>query len=166
MFVSTPDLCDEYGDKVAVLEPVFHHYGGIRCFGGQVETIKCFEDNSKVAETVSTPGQGKVLVVDGGGVLRRSLLGDQLAAKAIENGWVGVVVYGAIRDVEDIATMKLGVVALGTTPRKTEKRGEGQIGVSLVLAGVTINCGDYLYADATGLITSRQNLLGNITTND
>jgi regulator of ribonuclease activity A len=161
MFVSTPDLCDEYGEAVSVLDPVFHHYGGLHRFGGQVVTIKCFEDNSKVAELVATQGDGRVLVVDGGGALRRSLLGDQLAAKAIDRGWAGIVVYGAIRDIEDISAMKLGVVALGTIPRKTEKRGEGQVNVTVTFAGVSISPDDYLYADATGIVTSEQNLMDN-----
>lgn len=159
MTISTPDLCDEYGDEVRVLEPIFKHYGGVRQFGGEVETIKCFEDNSRVAELVKTPGNGRVLVVDGEGSPCRSLLGDNLAAAAVTNGWSGIVIYGYIRDVEEIEPMSVGVMALGTIPRKTEKRGVGEVGVALEFAGVTIKPGDYLYADGTGIIIAEKALV-------
>ncbi len=158
MKISTPDLCDEHGDAVQVVAPVFNHYGPIRRFGGEVVTVKCFEDNSKVAELVATEGKGKVLVVDGGASPRRSLLGDMLVAKAVKNNWAGIVIYGYIRDIEDIAEMDMGVMALGTIPRKTEKRGEGQINIPLQFAGVTVNPGDYLYADGTGIIIAKESL--------
>ena len=154
MLISTPDFCDEYGDAVQVLDPVFKHYGSVRRFGGEVVTVKCFEDNSRVAELVATDGKGCVLVVDGGASPRRSLLGDMLAAKAVNNNWAGIVIYGYIRDVEDIATMELGVVALGAIPRKTEKRGEGRVNVPLQFAGVLIKSGDYIYADGSGVVVS------------
>lgn len=159
MKISTPDFCDEYGDGVQVAEPVFKHYGPIRRFGGEVVTVKCFEDNSKVAELVGTEGNGRILVVDGGASPRRSLLGDMLVAKAVKNNWGGIVIYGYIRDVEDIAEMNMGVMALGTIPRKTEKRGEGQVDIPLQFAGLTINPGNYLYADATGVIVSEKSLV-------
>lgn len=159
MTISTPDLCDEHGDAVDVLDPLFKHYGGKRQFGGQVTTIKCFEDNSKVAELVKTPSKGKVLVVDGGGSPRRSLLGDNLAAAAVKNGWSGIVIYGYLRDVEEIEPMELGVMALGSIPRKTEKRDLGDVDVAVTFAGVTIEPGDYLYADGTGIIVARQALI-------
>ena len=157
--ISTPDLCDEFGDQVQVAEPVFKHYGGVHRFGGQIETVKCFEDNSKVAELVKTPGNGRVLVVDGGASPRRSLLGDNLARAAQQNGWSGIVIYGHIRDVEDIAEMDIGVMALGTIPRKTEKRDLGDVGVDVQFAGLAIKAGFYLYADASGVIISEQPLL-------
>lgn len=157
--ISTPNLCDQYGDGVQVADPIFRHYGSIQEFGGQVATIKCFEDNSLVAEAVKTPGGGRVLVVDGGGSLRRSLLGDNLARKLSENGWAGIVVYGAIRDVEEIAPMHLGVMAIATIPRKTEKRGEGQSEIELNFAGVRVRPGDYLYADRTGVIIAGTKLV-------
>lgn len=159
MTISTPDLCDEHGDAVQVLDPVFRHYGAIRRFGGEVETVQCFEDNSRVAELLKTPGNGRVLVVDGGASPRRSLLGDNLAAAAVTNGWSGVVINGYIRDVEDVEPMAVGVMALGGIPRKTDKRGRGEVGVTLEFAGVTIRRGDYLYADGTGIIVSEKALL-------
>jgi len=159
MTISTPDLCDEYGEAISVLSPGLQHYGAIKRFAGQVVTVKCFEDNSKVAQLVATPGKEKVLVVDGGGALRRSLLGDQLAEKAVTNGWEGIIVYGAIRDIEDIATMDLGVMAMGTIPRKTVKKDIGEIDVAVEFCGVKILPGEYIYADATGVVTSQENLI-------
>ena len=158
MTISTPDLCDEYGDEVQVAEPLFRHYGAVKAFGGEVVTIKCFEDNSLVAESVASAGEGRVLVVDGGGSLRRSLLGDNLARKAVDNGWAGIVIYGALRDVEEIAPMTLGVMAMNSIPRKTEKRGEGQRDIALQFAGVSCKPGDWLYADETGVIIAPRSL--------
>jgi regulator of ribonuclease activity A len=159
MTISTPDLCDEYGDAVQVAEPVFSHYGGLRQFGGEVVTVKCFEDNSKIGEMLRAEGKGRILVVDGGASPRRSLLGDKLVALAQENNWQGIVIYGAIRDVEEIAAMPVGVMALYTIPRKTEKRGVGQVNVALQMAGLSIKSGDYLYADGSGVIVADKSLL-------
>ncbi len=159
--ISTPDLCDEHGENVSVIELPLRHYGGHQNFHGEIVTIKCFEDNSLVADTVKTPGHGRVLVVDGGASPRRSLLGDNLARAATDNGWAGIVIYGYLRDVEEIAPMPIGVMALGNVPRKTEKRNEGQAGVSLHFGGCQIDPGNFLYADQTGVIISNSNLLKN-----
>jgi regulator of ribonuclease activity A len=157
--ISTPDLCDEHGDDIQVADPIFRHYGAHQAFGGEIATIKCFEDNSLVAEAVATEGRGRVLVVDGGGSLRRSLLGDNLAQKAVDNGWAGIVIYGALRDVEEIAPMPLGVMAMASVPRKTEKRGEGQKDIALHFASIHCKLGDYLYADGTGVIVANKKLI-------
>ena len=157
--ISTPDLCDDFGNEVQVLEPIFRHFGAARQFGGEIATIKCFEDNTLVGNAVKSAGNGRVLVVDGGGSLRRSLLGDNLASAAVANGWVGILIYGAIRDVEEIAPMKLGVMAIAPIPRKTEKRGEGQTDVELVFAGATFKPGDFLYADESGVIVAKKRLV-------
>ncbi len=159
MPISTPDLCDEHGDAVVVADPIFNHYGGVRRFGGQVVTVKCFEDNSRVAEMVKMPGKGKVLVVDGGASPRRSLLGDNLVGAAVQNEWSGIVIYGHIRDIEDIGEMQMGVMALGTIPRKTEKRGLGDVDIPLQFAGVSVKPGDYIYADGSGVIFSKTQLI-------
>ncbi len=159
MPISTPDLCDEHGGDVRVLELPLRHYGATHNFAGQVVTIKCFEDNSLVAEQVKQPGNGRVLVVDGGGSPRRSLLGDNLAGAAVKNGWSGIIIYGYLRDVEEIAPMALGVLALGSVPRKTEKRNEGQLNVALHFGGIDIHAGDYAYADETGVIFSSKALV-------
>lgn len=154
MHYITPDLCDAYPDQVQVLDPMFSSFGGHDSFGGQIVTVKCFEDNSKVKELVEQPGQGKVMVVDGGGSLRRALLGDMLAQKAAQNGWEGIVVYGCVRDVDVLAHIDLGVQALAPHPLKTDKRGIGDINVPVTFAGVTFRPGEFIYADNNGVIVS------------
>ncbi|MBB3104922.1 ribonuclease E activity regulator RraA [Azomonas macrocytogenes] len=149
-----PDLCDAYPDSVQVVEPVFSNFGGRDSFGGKIITIKCFEDNSRVKEQVDLNGTGKVLVVDGGGSLRRALLGDMLAEKAAKNGWEGIVVYGCIRDVDVIAQTDLGVQALASHPMKTDRRGIGELNVNVTFCGITFHPGHYLYADNNGIIVS------------
>jgi len=153
----TPDLCDAYPD-VQVVEPLFSNFGGRDSFGGRIVTLKCFEDNSLVKEQVELPGQGKVLVVDGGGSLRCALLGDMLAEKAAKNGWEGIVVYGCIRDVDIVAQTDLGVQALASHPRKSNKRGVGELDLVLNFAGVTFRPGEYLYADNNGIVVSASEL--------
>jgi regulator of ribonuclease activity A len=150
----TPDLCDAYPDLVQVLEPMFSNFGGRDSFGGEIVTIKCFEDNSLVKEQADQPGAGKVLVVDGGGSLRRALLGDMIAEKAAKNGWEGLLIYGCIRDVDVIAQTDLGVQALASHPMKTDKRGIGDLNVVVTFAGVTFRPGEYVYADNNGVIVS------------
>lgn len=154
----TPDLCDAYPQWVRVVDPLFNNYGGKRSFGGEIVTIKCFEDNSLVREQVAQPGEGKVLVVDGGGSLRRACLGDMLAEKAVANGWEGILVYGCIRDVDAIGALPLGVQALNTHPMKTDKKGIGELNVAVTFGGVTFVPGEYLYADNNGVIVSAQRL--------
>ena len=149
------DLCDAYPDKIQVLEPVFRSLGGNASFFGSVETVRTHEDNSRVREAVMEPGQGRVLVVDGGGSLKRSLLGGDLAAKAAENGWAGVIVYGAVRDAHELEAEALGVLALSLIPMKTEKRGLGERGVEVAIAGSVICPEDWIYADRDGVIVSK-----------
>lgn len=156
--ISTPDLCDQFGDQIQIAEPLFRHYGGLHQFGGPIATVKCFEDNSKVGEMLRADGEGRILVVDGGGSRRRSLLGDKLGQLAVDNGWQGLVIYGSLRDVEALAQLPIGVLALGSIPRKTDKRGAGQSGVAVEFAGLTLQPGDYLYVDETGMIASSQAL--------
>jgi len=158
MTVSLPDICDEFSDEIVVFDPVFQDFGGRRRFCGEIMTLRCFEDNSLVAETVRSPGHDRVLVVDGGGSLRRALLGDLLAAAAVENGWQGLVINGAVRDVEILETIDLGIKALAACPVKTDKRGEGQRDVPLRFAGAQLEPGQFLYADANGIIVARQAL--------
>ncbi|HQQ63712.1 MAG TPA: ribonuclease E activity regulator RraA [Pseudomonadales bacterium] len=158
MLVSTPDLCDAHENDVMVLDCAFRNFGGNKAFGGMVVTVKCFEDNSLVKEQLGMPGDGRVLVVDGGGSLRRALLGDMIAESATRNGWSGVVIYGAVRDVDAIAALHLGVQALGSVPLKTEKRGIGDLNIPVRFGGVTIRPGYYLYADNNGVIVSEHAL--------
>jgi len=151
--VVTPDLCDEYPEILAV-DPGFQNFGGIDNFGGEIVTVKCFEDNSVVKEQVALPGQGRVMVVDGGGSKRAALLGDMLAEQAASNGWAGLIIYGCIRDVDVIGRTALGVQALGTHPRKTEKHGVGQLNVPVTFGGVTFYPGHYVYADNNGIVVA------------
>lgn len=149
---ATADLCDAHEGRVTVLDPLFAHFGGLARFHGRVQTVKVFEDNVLVKSELSRPGDGRVLVVDGGGSLRCALLGDLLAQMAIDNGWAGVVVFGAIRDSGPIAEMPLGVLALGTHPMKSIKKGAGDVGIAVTFAGQTIRPGVWLYADEDGVI--------------
>lgn len=150
----TPDLCDTYPELIQVVEPMFNNYGAKESFGGQIVTVKCFEDNSKVKELVDTDGTGKVMVVDGGASMRHALLGDMLAEKAEKNGWEGIIIYGCIRDVDVIMETELGVQALATNPLKTDKRGLGDVDVEVKFGGVSFVPGQFVYADNNGIIVS------------
>lgn len=153
-----PDLCDEYPDLVRVVAPMFRNYGGQSSFGGPVTTIKCHEDNSLVADAVEEPGEGRVLVVDGGGSMRCGLLGDNLALKAANNGWAGIIVYGCVRDVDELAKMSLGIQALNAIPLKSVKRGVGLRDEIVTFGGVSFVPGEYAYADNNGVLASSEPL--------
>lgn len=155
---STPDLCDQYPESIQVVEPIFTNFGARERFYGPIETVKCFEDNSCVKKLVATPGKGRVMVVDGGGSMRRACLGDMLAEQASVNGWSGLLIYGCIRDVDEIRATDIGVQALGVHPLKTEKKGIGEIGVPVNFGGVTFRVGDYVYADNNGVIVAPRHL--------
>ncbi|MGH1341467.1 MAG: ribonuclease E activity regulator RraA [Nannocystales bacterium] len=152
--IFTADLCDEHPDA-QVLELEFRGYGARAGFDGHVVTLSLHEDNSWVGQTLREPGEGRVLVVDGGGSRRCALVGDNLAQRAVDNGWAGIVVHGCIRDADQISTIPIGIKALGTHPRKTEKRGEGRRDLPVRLGGVTIEPGDHLYADPDGVVVLR-----------
>ena len=158
MTISTPDLCDE-APEVNAVELQFFNLGQVKQFAGPAVTIKCHEDNSLVKACVDEPGQGRVIVVDGGGSRRRALLGDMLAEKAANNGWAGLVINGVIRDVDEMGKIALGVQALGTCPVKTEKLGVGQRDIDIRIGGVDIAPGDFVYADNNGVIVSKRQLL-------
>ena len=154
MIRSTPDLCDTYPELVRVVDPMFINFGARERFGGQISTVKCFEDNSLVKQAVSEPGLGRVLVVDSGGSMRRACLGDMLANQASQNGWSGLVIYGCIRDVDEIMVTDIGVQALGLNPMKTEKKGLGERDVTVTFGGVSFKPNEFLYADNNGIIVS------------
>lgn len=159
---STCDFCDAHkGDATGafrVLPPVFRCFGGVGRFAGPVSTVKCHEDNTLVKAAVDTPGEGRVLVVDGGGSLRRALVGGNLAAAAARNGWVGIVVDGCVRDVAELNAAAVGIRALALMPLPTEKRNEGQRDVAVQIQGVWVRPGDWLYADADGIVVSAKPL--------
>lgn len=149
----TADLYDAHSDDVHVVDPIFASFGE-ESFSGPIRTVKCHEDNTHVRGLLESPGEGAVLVVDGGGSLRCALVGDQLAQLAIDNGWSGIVVYGCIRDSDTIDEMAIGLKALNTSPRRSLKRGEGRIDVPVTFGGVTFAPGGWLYADSDGVIVS------------
>jgi len=155
-FTPTCDLCDAHKDDpdgaLRVLPGVFRHFGGRPRFEGPVSTVKCFEDNTSVRAAVQSPGNGRVLVVDGGGSLRRALLGGNLAKAAADNGWAGVVIDGAVRDVAELAAAAVGICALGTLPMASTRRAEGQRDVPVVVQGVTVRPGEWLVADEDGIV--------------
>ena len=152
--ISTPDLCDQHADKVRVVEPIFKSFGGNTAFSGEIVTVKCFEDNSCVRKVLTETGDERVLVVDGGGSMRRACLGDMLCEMAVKNRWSGILVYGCVRDVDAIAQISLGVQAIGIHPMKTEKKGVGEIDVPVTFGGVTFCPGEILYADANGVLVT------------
>ena len=153
---STCDLCDlhknDSSGAIRVLPPGFRDFGGQIKFAGPVATVKCFEDNSLVKAALDEPGQQRVLVVDGGASLRRALVGGNLGAAGARNGWAGVVVYGCVRDVGELAVCDLGIRALAAMPLPTEKRNAGQRDVAVQIDGVWVRPGDWLYADADGMV--------------
>lgn len=163
MSFATADLCDRYEDElrtgaVRVVAPIFRSFGGQPAFHGSIATLKLFEDNSFVRKALEQPGTGRVLVIDGGGSLRRALIGDQLAAMGVKNGWAGIVVNGCIRDSVAIAAMNIGVLALATHPRKTDKKNIGETDIAVTFGGATFRSGEYLYADGDGVIVANHDL--------
>ena len=151
---ATADLCDDHDDEVTVLDNVFRSLGGRDQMAGTAVTLKIFEDNSLVREAVAEDGAGKVLVIDAGGSRRRAVVGDQLAAKASTNCWSGILVNGAVRDSAILAETDLAIHALGTNPRKTEKRGLGDRDVDVTFCGATVRPGDWVGADLDGVLVA------------
>jgi regulator of ribonuclease activity A len=160
---ATCDLCDAHEDDDSgafrVLPAVFRDFGRIGRFAGTVVTVRCPEDNSRVREAVNSPGEGRVLVVDGGGSVRRALVGGNLATAAARNGWSGIVVDGAVRDLAELAAAGIGIKALAPMPLRSVKRGEGQRDIPIAVQGVPVRPGDWLYADEDGIVVSATSLL-------
>lgn len=150
--LSTTDLSDEYGPDALVANLLFQDYGAVSMFSGPIATLWTFEDNGMVRTLLETPGEGRVLVVDGGGSLNCALVGGNLGKLAEDNGWSGVVVHGGVRDRAELAQCKTGIKALGHTPRKSQKRGIGNANIPVKFAGITFLPGDYLYADLDGIV--------------
>jgi regulator of ribonuclease activity A len=155
----TADLCDEHSDSLKIAQPLFNDYGKKISFGGEISTVKCFEDNSLVRSQLEQPGNGRVLVVDGGGSTRCAMVGDILAQMGADNGWSGIIVYGCIRDSGVIATINIGLKALGTLPLKSVKKGEGDIDITVHFADVDFVPGQFAYADEDGIILSPRALV-------
>lgn len=163
MTFATTDICDAHEDKLAagtlaVLPPVFQSFGKQGKFSGPAVTLKVFEDNALVRSTLETAGNGHVLVIDGGGSLRCALVGGNLGALAEKNGWAGIVVNGCVRDSQEINACNIGVRAIALHPQKSVKKGVGDVNIRVSIAGVAINPGDWIYADADGVLVAAQNL--------
>jgi regulator of ribonuclease activity A len=161
MNFSTADLCDRYVEArhLHIAEPIFRAFGGISCFSGPVTTIKTFEDNVLLESTLAEPGEGRVLVVDGGGSHRCALVGSRLASLAYDNGWAGLIVYGCIRDTRELAKLPIGICALHAHPLKSHKRGVGDRDVLITVAGVNFRSGNYVYVDDDGIVVSDDKLV-------
>ncbi len=149
---ATADICDAHPDA-NVADPAFRNYGGAVQFFGPVETVRCFEDNSIVRKALESPGEGRVLVVDGGGSMRCALVGDQLGELALANGWVGIVVEGCVRDTAALRNLPIGIRALGSNPMRSTKRGQGHMSVMVRIGRMDVRSGWWLYADEDGIVT-------------
>jgi len=156
--LSTPDLSDAFPETKA-LEPIMTNYGGKSFFSGPIETLQCPDDNSIIKELFNSEGDGKILIVDAGGINTVALLGDLIAEAGVKNNWSGIVINGYIRDVDIVKTLDIGVQALGTYPVKSEKRGLGELGVEISFGGLTFKPGQHVYADNNGLLLSETELL-------
>ncbi|OOF50054.1 ribonuclease E activity regulator RraA [Rodentibacter genomosp. 1] len=158
MFIDTSELCDLYADQVDVVEPIFSSFGGASHFFGKVTTVKCFENNGLIAEVLEENGEGRVLVIDGGGAVRRGLVDAELAQLAADNGWEGIIVYGAVRQIQQLENIDIGIHALAPIPVSADENQTGEIDIPVNFGGVTFFPEDYIYADLTGIILSQEAL--------
>ncbi|HHF1624897.1 TPA: ribonuclease E activity regulator RraA [Haemophilus influenzae] len=158
MFIDTSELCDLYAEQVDVVEPIFSSFGGVSNFYGKVTTVKCFESNGLIAEVLEENGDGRVLVVDGGGAVRRGLIDAELAQLAVDNGWEGIIVYGAVRQIQQLENLDIGIHALAPIPVSADESTAGESDVPVNFGGVTFFPEDYIYADLTGIILSQEPL--------
>ena len=150
--ISTADILDEHGDRAAVCELVLQQFGGVTAFSGVIATVRCHEDNVMLKEVVSSPGDGRVLVIDGSGSLRVALLGDNIGGIARDSGWAGLVINGCIRDVAALRDVEIGIRALGSNPRRSRKNGGGEIDVAVSFGGIEFPPGATLHADDDGIV--------------
>lgn len=158
MRIDTSTLCDIYSDQVDVVEPIFSSFGGKSAFHGKITTVKCFESNGLIEEVLEEDGTGRVLLVDGGGAVRRALIDAELAQLAEDNHWEGIVVYGAVRQIDILENLDLGIQALAPIPVGAEASEVGEIDTPVNFGGVTFFPEDYLYADLTGIVLSPEAL--------
>ena len=158
MFIDTSELCDLYAEQVDVVEPIFSSFGGVSHFYGKVTTVKCFESNGLIAEVLEENGEGRVLVVDGGGAVRRGLIDAELAQLAVDNGWEGIIVYGAVRQIQQLENLDIGIHALAPIPVSADESSAGESDIPVNFGGVTFFPEDYIYADLTGIILSQEPL--------
>jgi regulator of ribonuclease activity A len=149
---STADLYDEHGEQLQSCELQFRQFGGRTTFSGPAVTVRCFQDNALLKSVLAEPGEGRVLVVDGGGSLHTALMGDLIAGLGVANGWAGVIIHGAVRDVAVLRTLDLGIKALGSNPRKSAKTGAGERDVPVTFGGITVRAGDRVTSDDDGIV--------------
>ncbi|CAM4089462.1 ribonuclease E activity regulator RraA [Pseudoalteromonas byunsanensis] len=159
MDYSTSDLCDHFADVVDVLEPMFINFGGQPAFSGRIKTVKCFENNELIQSMLEQDGTDCVLLIDGGGSTRRALIDIDLAELAVDNNWQGIVVYGAVRHVDELEECDIGIQAIASIPVAADSEGSGEQGIPVNFAGVSFFEDDFLYADSTGIIISAEELL-------
>ncbi len=155
MTISTADLYDEHGDQLDSCHLQLRQYGGRRAFSGRIATVRCHEDNALLKSVLSEPGEGRVLVVDGGGSLRAALMGDVIAGIAVASGWAGVVIHGVVRDVAALRDLDLGIKALGSNPRKSAKTGAGERDVPVAFGDAVFHPGAELFSDEDGILVTR-----------
>ena len=158
MNLRTADLVDEHEGSLRCCEVQFRQFGAVARFAGPVRTVKSFEDNTLIKQALSGPGDGAVLVVDGGGSLRCSLLGDYIAGLGVKNGWAGLVLWGAVRDTVALSQLAIGVKALGANPLRSTKTGSGQRDVAVAFGGIAFRPHDWLYSDEDGIVVSDRRL--------
>ena len=158
MRIDTSALCDIYSDQVDVVEPIFSSFGGASSFSGQITTVKCFESNGLIEKVLEEEGNGRVLLVDGGGAVRRALIDAELAQLAVDNGWEGIIVYGAVRQLDVLETLDIGIHALAPLPVGADDTEICEIDTPVNFGGVTFFPEDYVYADLTGIILSPEAL--------
>lgn len=154
--LATADVSDAKGDDVFVVPLVLQNYGGRRDFAGPAVTVKTLDDNSQIKHLVSTPGEGRVIVVDGGASMRSALLGGNLATEAARNGWAGIIINGCVRDLHEICAEDIGIKALGSCPRKSVKAGLGDVDIVIALGGIVVKPGYWIIADSDGVIVSHE----------
>jgi regulator of ribonuclease activity A len=159
MTFKTADLYDRHGDEISVATPGLRHYGGRMRFCGPLVTVKVYEDNQLVREQLEERGDGRVIVIDGGGSLRSALVGDVLAQRAKDQGYAGIVVNGCVRDVVQCAQIDIGLMALASNPTRPKKKGFGERGVPVAFGGVKFTPGEWLYADEDGVVVSAKKLI-------
>ena len=158
--MNTCDLVDQFSDEIQVAETIgFKHYGKHLRFSGQIQTLKCFEDNSLLKKIVSESNKASILVVDAGGSMRCAMVGDLIAALAVEHGWRGIIINGCIRDSVALSQIPIGIMALGTNPKKSTKLDLGDVGLAITFAGTRFESGDYVYADEDGIVVAKRELI-------
>jgi len=161
MHFSTAELCDRYADQrhIQIAEPIFKTFGGISAFFGQIATLKTFEDDVLIGTALSSPGKGRVLVVDGGGSHRCSLIDGRLGKLAVDNGWSGIVVYGCIRNTHELSGLPLGLRALHAHPMKAHQRGSGDRDSLITFGSVNFRSGNHIYVDDDGMVVADDELI-------